>query len=77
MNIEGLVEAVDCGVNCRLILGSNDEIVNIHGDEDYCCTFVGIVDIEVVVISNAVESNGFKCSAKRCCPFIPRLWKSI
>jgi hypothetical protein len=65
-----------------LILGSKDEIVNVYSDEDCCCMFIGIVGIaavgiEIIIVSDAMESNGFKCSVERCCPFETRLWKSI
>jgi hypothetical protein len=72
---------MDCCVDCRLTFG---EIVNIYGDEDCCCVvvgiaveIVGIAGMEVVVVSNAVESNGLKGGTERCCPFESRLWKSI
>jgi hypothetical protein len=78
-NGKGLVKVINYCVDCQLILRSNDEIVNIYGNENCCCTFVGIVAVgtEIVIISNAVESNGFKGGVERWCPFESRLWKSI
>jgi hypothetical protein len=56
---------VDCGINCGLIFGRNDEIVNVYGDEDRCYIFVVVgiavgiaaVGTEIIIVSNAVESK--------------------